>query len=181
MRAMRRVLAVLCLAVLIPAAAYAQASLAGVVRDASGAVLPGVTVEAASPVLIEKSRTTVTDNSGQYRIIDLRGGAYAVTFTLGGFSSVKRDGVQLAGESVTVVNVEMRVGALQETITVNAETPTVDVQTTTRQTVMSKDVIGVLPTGRNYSSLGALLTGVTTNASDAGGAVGDPMASLTVH
>src|SRR3954468_7123485 len=98
MRAARRVLAVLCLAGLIPAAAYAQASLAGVVRDASGAVLPGVTVEAASPVLIEKSRSTVTDNSGQYRIIDLRGGAYTVTFTLSGFSSVKREGVQLAGE-----------------------------------------------------------------------------------
>src|SRR3954453_13846285 len=128
MRAIRRVLAGLCLAVLIPAAAYAQASLAGVVRDASGAVLPGVTVEAASPVLIEKSRSTVTDNSGQYRIIDLRGGTYTVTFTLSGFSSVKRDGLQLAGESVSVVNVEMRIGAVQETITVNADAPTVDVQ-----------------------------------------------------
>src|SRR4051812_15268144 len=167
MRTVRRVLGVFCLAALIPASAYAQASLAGVVRDASGAVLPGVTVEAASPVLIERTRTTVTDGSGQYRIIDLRGGTYTVTFTLSGFSSVKRDGVQLAGESVSVVNIEMRVGAVQETVTVNADAPTVDVQTTTRQTVMSKDVIGVLPTGRNYSSLGALLTGVNTNASDA--------------
>jgi hypothetical protein len=152
-----------------------------VVRDPSGAVLPGVTVEAASPVLIERTRSTVTDGSGQYRILDLRGGTYTVTFTLSGFSSVKRDGVQLAGESVAVVNIEMRVGAVQETITVTADAPTVDVQTTTRQTVMSKEVIGTLPTGRNYSSFGALLTGVTTNASDAGGAVGDPMASLTVH
>src|ERR1051325_11463591 len=78
-------------------AAFAQGTLAGVVRDSSGAVLPGVTVEAASPALIEKARTAVTDSSGQYRIADLRGGAYTVTFTLSGFSTVKREEVRLSG------------------------------------------------------------------------------------
>src|SRR5436305_406137 len=80
-----------------PAAVYAQASITGVVRDTSGAVLPGVTVEASSPVLIEKSRSVVTDGTGQYRIVDLRPGAYTVTFTLSGFSTVKRQGVELTG------------------------------------------------------------------------------------
>src|ERR687891_393124 len=83
--------------VLAPAAVFAQAIIAGAVKDASGAVLPGVTVEATSPALIERVRTAVTDGSGQYRIEDLRPGVYSVTFTLTGFSSVKRDNVELTG------------------------------------------------------------------------------------
>jgi hypothetical protein len=166
--------------VLAPAA-YAQGTLAGVVRDASGAVLPGVTVEAASSALIEKVRTTVSDGSGQYRIVDLRGGTYAVTFTLAGFSTVRREGVQLAGELIVTVNAEMRVGALAETITVVGEAATVDLQSTTRQQVMTKDVIDALPTSRNYSSFGYLLPGVNTSARDVGGAGGDTMSQLTIH
>src|SRR3990170_2565195 len=98
--------------------AYAQASVTGVVRDPSGAVLPGVTVEASSPALIEKVRSVVTDGSGQYRFVDLRPGAYVVTFTLPGFATVRREGIQLSGSFVATVSVEMRVGALEETITV---------------------------------------------------------------
>ena len=164
-----------------PLAAHAQGTLAGVVRDATGGVLPGVTVEAASPALIEQVRTTVTDGSGQYRIIDLRGGSYTVTFTLTGFASVVRDGVQLAGEAVVTVNVEMRVGDIAETITVSGETPTVDLQSTTRQQVMTREIIDLLPTGRSYTSFGALLPGVNASARDVGGAGGDTMSQLTIH
>src|SRR3979411_2175488 len=120
---------------LLPVPVFAQASVTGTVRDASGAVLPGVTVEAASPALIEKDRSAVTDGSGQYRIENLRPGPYAVTFTIVGFSTVKRDGIELTGFFTAAVNVEMRVGAVEETITVTGETPIVDVQNAQRQTV----------------------------------------------
>src|SRR5262245_53895949 len=111
--------------VCLPLMAYAQASITGVVRDASGSVLPGVTVEAASPVLIERVRTVVTDGSGQYRIIDLRPGTYAVTFTLSGFSTIRREGIELTGSFVATVDVDLKVGALAETITVTGESPIV--------------------------------------------------------
>ena len=100
---------------LLPAAAFAQAAITGVVKDASGAVLPGVTVEAASPVLIEKVRSVVSDDTGQYRIVDLRPGTYAVTFTLPGFNTVKREGIELSGDFVATVNGDLRVGNLEET------------------------------------------------------------------
>src|SRR5678816_1144940 len=102
------------IAMLAPSMAYAQASITGVVKDASGAVLPGVTVEASSPVLIEKSRAAVTDGGGQYRIIDLRPGNYTVTFSLAGFSSVKRDGVALSGTGTVTIAAEMKVGSIEE-------------------------------------------------------------------
>ena len=124
----RRTAVALLVVLLLPAAAYAQAAITGVVKDASGAVLPGVTVEAASPVLIEKVRSVVTDDTGQYRIVDLRPGTYTVTFTLPGFSTVKREGIELTGTFVATVNADMKVGALEETITVTGETPIVDVQ-----------------------------------------------------
>ena len=107
----------------VPAAVYGQASITGVVRDSSGAVLPGVNVEAASPALIEKVRSVVTDGTGQYRIVDLRPGVYTVTFTLPGFSVVKRDGVEVSGGQTFTINAELRVGGVQETITVVGETP----------------------------------------------------------
>src|SRR6266545_4200425 len=116
---------------ILPTGAHAQnvaASIAGVVRDASGAVMPGVTVEAASPALIEKQRVVVTDASGQYRIEALRPGAYTVTFALGGFSTVRRDGIQLTGSFTANVSVQLSVGALAETITVSGASPVVDVQ-----------------------------------------------------
>jgi hypothetical protein len=167
--------------VLIPTVAYAQASIAGEVKDTSGAVLPGVTVEASSPVLIEKVRSTVTDGNGRYQIVDLRPGTYSVTFTLTGFNTVKRDGVELSGGSTTGVTVELRVGALEETITVTGEAPVVDVQNATRQTVLDRDIVQSLPTARNYYSLGVLIPGVNSNSQDVGGSLGDTMSSLTSH
>src|SRR4030095_1649069 len=114
--------------VLIPAAASAQASIAGVAKDSSGAILPGVTVEAASPALLEKVPSVVTGGRGQFKIVDLRPGTYSVTFTLPGFNTFKRDGVELAGTFNATVNADMRVGSLEETVTVTGEASVVDVQ-----------------------------------------------------
>ncbi|MFN7916408.1 MAG: TonB-dependent receptor [Vicinamibacterales bacterium] len=123
---------------LLPSAARAQSGIAGVVKDATGGALPGVTVEASSDVLIEKTRSVVTDGEGQYRFVDLRPGTYAVTFALAGFSTVKRDGVQLPADFVAAVNIEMRVGSLEETLTVTGDAPLVDVQTTGRSQAMQQ-------------------------------------------
>src|SRR6266852_5588970 len=117
------VFAVLVLLMALPNTARAQSAIAGVVKDASGAVLPGVTVEASSDVLIEKVRTATTDGTGQYRIVDLRAGTYTVTFALPGFNGLKRDGVELTGSFTAVINAELKVGAIEETVTVSAESP----------------------------------------------------------
>lgn len=126
-----RTLSAACIAIAIliavPSTASAQASITGLVKDSSGGVLPGVTVEASSPDLIERARAAVTDGSGQYRIVDLRGGTYTVTFTLPGFSVVKREGIVLEGSFTATVNADLRVGTLEETITVTGESPIVDV------------------------------------------------------
>jgi len=167
MRKSRQILLVVVSMILaLPLSAYAQASIAGVVKDASGAVLPGVTVEATSPVLIEKARTAVTDGSGQYRIVDLRAGAYSVSFTLVGFSAVRREGIELTGSFTAVVNADLKVGALAETITVSGETPVVDTQSVRRQTTISGDLITAIPSARAYASLMQLMpnTVVATGA-----------------
>ena len=140
---------VLSVLVLLPAVASAQAAITGVARDASGGVLPGVTVEAASPALIEKVRSVVTDATGQYRIVSLRPGIYSVTFSLPGFSTVKREGIELTGTFVATVNGDLKVGALEETITVTGETPIVDVQSAKVQTTVSKDILAAIPNSRN--------------------------------
>src|SRR5262245_57482799 len=150
MRASKRTVLILTFSVLLPTVAFAQASITGVVRDTSGAVSPGVTVEAASPALIEKTRSVVTDGTGQYRIVDLRPGLYTVTFSLNGFRTVKREGVELIGSFVATVNTDLRVGTLAETITVTGETPIVDVQSTTQQRVLTKEIVDALPTGRSH-------------------------------
>src|SRR5690349_5130890 len=121
---------------LVPSLALAQATLTGTVKDGSGAVLPGVTVEASSDVLIEKTRTAVTDGSGQYRIIDLRPGSYALSFSLPGFNAVKRENIVLSGSQSLTISIDMSVGALQETVAVTGETPVVDVQSTRREVVI---------------------------------------------
>jgi hypothetical protein len=144
-----------------PTSAQAQASLAGVARDSSGAVLPGVTVEAASSVLIEKVRTALTDGSGQYRLTELPPGTYTVTFTLPGFSTVRREGVNVGGVGVITINADMRIGGLQETITVTGETPIVDVQSARRGTTLPDDVIAALPATRGYNALIFLVPSVT--------------------
>src|SRR5438093_2005332 len=185
-----KVLAVLVWVVAIPSAAYAQASIAGVVKDTSGAVLPGVTVEAASPALIERTRSVVTDGTGQYKIVDLRPGTYEVTFTLPGFSIVKRGGVELTGSFTAAVNAELRVGTVQETVTVTSETPIVDIQSTGVQKVVDHAVIDAVPTGRLPTELAVLIPGVSASASigfngmgaqDVGGAGGDQVVQLSAH
>ena len=136
--------------VLIPGIAAAQSAIAGVARDSSGAVLPGVSVEVSSPALIEKTRSTVTDQAGQYRVVDLRPGTYSVTFTLQGFNTVKREGVVLDANFTAPVNAEMRVGAIEETVTVTGESPIVDVQNTARREVVDRELLDALPTGRDF-------------------------------
>jgi hypothetical protein len=174
-----------CLAI-VPTVALAQASIAGVVKDTSGAVLPGVTVEAASPALLEKVRTVVTDGTGQYRIESLRPGAYTVTFTLTGFNTMKRDGVELTGTFTASINAELRVGAVAETVTVTGETPIVDVQNTKQQTVITRELVREIPTSRNVALLTSLLPSVIRSGPDDGGLAGESSATtsgsgLTVH
>jgi hypothetical protein len=170
--------------VLAPALAHAQASIAGVVRDTSGAVLPGVTAEASSPALIEKVRTVITDGSGQYRIENLRPGVYTVTFSLAGFSTVRREGVELTGTFVAAINAEMRVGSLEETVTVTGASPVVDIQSANRERVLTAEVMNNAPVNRFPSFMAAMIPGVTNSVVDVGGNVGSPVSSgggLSVH
>jgi len=176
-----RIIGVCALAVLLPSMAYAQAAIAGAVKDASGAVMPGVTVEASSPALIEKVRTAVTDGSGNYRIVELRPGTYSVTFTLPGFNTVKRDGIVLEGTFVATINAEMRVGAVEETITVTGSAPVVDTQSARQQQVLSRDVVRDLPTSRSYFALAVLIPGVSTTQRDVGGTNLNQAGSYTIH
>jgi hypothetical protein len=162
MRVLRWLPLVALFVITLPASVYAQATITGVVKDASGAVLPGVSVEASSPVLIEKARTATTDGSGQYRIVDLRPGSYSVTFSLTGFTTVKREGIELEGSFVAAVNADLRVGSLQETVTVTGEAPIVDVQSVRRQQSVSGETIAALPTSRAYGALFQLIPAVTT-------------------
>ena len=130
---------------------WAQAetgNIAGVVRDTTGAVMPGVTVEAASPALIEKVRSVVSDGQGLYRIVNLRPGMYTVTFTLPGFGTVKREGIALTTGFTANVNAELKVGSLEETVTVTGEAPVVDVQNVEQQTTLSRDILDAIPTSR---------------------------------
>ncbi len=166
MRVVRKcglVLTLAALALLVPRLAWAQGSITGTVKDTSGAVLPGVTVEASSPALIEKVRTAVTDTSGQYRIVDLRPGTYSVKVTLPGFTSVQRDGIELAGSATLTIPLEMKVGTVQETVTVSAASPVVDLQNTKRETVIGADAIQSLPATRAYGSLLNAMPGVTVD------------------
>ncbi len=186
MNARRAWLAVIALA-LLPSAAFGQASITGVVRDTSGAVLPGVTVEAASPALLEKVRSTVASETGQYRIENLRPGVYTVTFSLAGFSAAKREGIELTGSFTATVNAELRVGAVEETITVTGATPVVDVQGTTRQRVLDHEVLDVIPSGRSERNIAVLVPGVSivggvsAGQQDVGGALNDTQGSLVAH
>src|SRR5262249_7600014 len=153
----------------VPATALAQSAIAGVVRDASGAVLPGVTVEASSDVLIEKTRSVVSNGQGQYTIVDLRPGVYSLTFTLEGFSVFKRGGIELPASFTATINAEMKIGAIEESVTVSGQSPVVDVQSSARTTVLSRETLDSIPTGRTIQSVGQLVVGVTLNVPDVGG------------
>jgi len=174
-------LILLCALVLLPATASAQSAFSGVARDTSGAVLPGVSVEAASPVLIEKTRVVVTDATGRYTITDLRPGTYKLTFTLEGFATFVREGVELAGNTTAPINAEMKVGALEESVTVSGQSPLVDVQNAQRTQVIERDVIDALPTTRNMQSVGAIIPGVKLSRPDVGGSQGMEQTYMRTH
>ena len=162
MRALAKIAFVCTVAVLAPSTVLAQA-ITGTVRDTSGAVMPGVTVEASSPALIERVHTAVTDSAGLYRIVDLRPGTYMLTISLPGFATVKREGIELTGTATLTIPIELKVGELQETVTVAGASPVVDVQNTRRETVISSDVISSLPATRAYGSILNAMPGVTVD------------------
>ena len=172
---------------LIPASVMAQgtstATIAGVVRDSSGAVLPGVTVEAASPALIEKVRSTVTDERGEYRLPELRPGMYAVTFSLPGFSTFRRDGLELRTNFTAQVDAELKVSQLEETITVTGATPLVDVTAATQQRTVTREMLDTIPTAKSVLGIAALIPAVVEppNSQDVGGSKGERSVRITVH
>lgn len=167
--------------VLAPAHVFAQSIISGVVKDSSGGVLPGVVIEAASPVLIEKVRSVLSDGEGRYSLVDLRPGEYALTFALSGFTTVKREGVVVAAGVSVPINVDLRVGALDEMITVAGTTPVVDVQTIATTQILRREVLDAIPTGRSIWSVGQVLTGVSMNAPDVGGSRGMQQTYMSVH
>ncbi len=167
-----------------PAPLFAQqlGTMAGVVKDPSGAVLPGVTVEVTSPALIEKLRTAVTDGSGQYRIVNLPPGTYAATFTLTGFSTVQHEGVEVSVAVNAQVNAEMKVGAVAETITVTGEAPVVDIQSAAQTRSVTAQAFKELPSGGSWIQMAALVPAVRASNTDVGGVLGDQTgAQVSAH
>jgi hypothetical protein len=185
----RAVLAVLTILACVPSAAAGQStgSIAGLVRDTSGAVMPGVSVEASSPALIERTRSAVTDTQGQYKIVDLPPGVYTVTFALTGFNTVRREGIELTASFTAPVNAELRVGELQETITVSGQSPLVDTQNVTQKKSMTTEIIDGLPTARTFQSLSVLVPGVQAysvaggSGQDVGGSAGESWTTMSIH
>ncbi len=147
---------------LFPVSAFAQASIAGAGRDTSGAALPGVTVEATGPALIEKVRTAVTDDRGLFRIVNLPPGTYVVTFALPGFNQVRRDGIELSGSFTAQIDADLAVGGLTETVTVSGSSPIVDVQSIRRQTTISSEMLTSIPTARSWAATALLIPGIVT-------------------
>jgi hypothetical protein len=151
-------------ALVAPSQALAQSGssgIAGVVRDSNGGVLPGVTVEASSPALIEKARSVVTGEDGSYRILDLRPGEYAVTFTLAGFRTIRREGIVLTAAFTATVSVDLEIGAVSEAITVTGSAPLVDVQNVASARVMTQELLESIPvTSRSPQGFAALMPGV---------------------
>src|SRR5687768_13650418 len=169
-RKISRTLLTLAGALLLSSAAYAQSAIVGAVKDSSGAAMPGVTVEAASDVLIEKVKSAVTDGDGNYRIADLRPGTYTLTFSLTGFKTFRRDALQLPSEFTATLNAELGVGTLEETITVTGASPVVDVTSAAKTAVLDRDAIDLIPTGRSIQGMGQLVLGVNLSLPDTGGA-----------
>ena len=169
---------------LLPVVASAQSSIAGVVKDTSGAVLPGVQVEVSSPVLIEQSRTAVSDSQGVYRIVDLRPGTYKVIFTLQGFTTFERSGIELPASFTATVNAEMKLGSISETITVSGEAPVVDVHTATQsQQIVTSEVRNAIPLSSNAAAFAQLIPAATQAASDrdVGGIRGENSQAFSIH
>jgi hypothetical protein len=177
--AMWFLVALACLA--LPATARAQSAFTGVVKDATGAVLPGVTVDAASPALIEKVRSVTADSNGAYRIENLRPGIYTLTFTLPGFTTIKKEGIELSSNFIATINADLKIGGLEESVTVSGESPVVDVQSTTKSQVLSREVLDAVPTGRTIQGMGQLITGVSLNAPDVGGSRAMQQTYMSAH
>jgi hypothetical protein len=158
-------------------------TISGVVKDTQGAVIPGVTEEAASPVLIEKTRSAVTDGAGQYAIVDLPVGTYSLTFSLPGFTTVKRENIGILANFTATINTELKVGAAGETVTVSAEAPIVDTAGTITARDVTPDIIKSIPNGDTMYQLAAMMSGVTiTGGQDVGGSSGSPVgATLYAH
>ncbi|HEV3060882.1 MAG TPA: carboxypeptidase-like regulatory domain-containing protein, partial [Vicinamibacterales bacterium] len=165
----------------LPTTAHAQSAFAGIVKDATGAVLPGVTVEASSPALIEQVRTATTDSSGNYKIDNIRPGVYVLTFSLPGFSTVKKEGVELQSNFTASINAEMKVGAVEETVTVSGESPVVDVQSNAKAQVLPREVLDAVPSAHTIQSVGQLVVGVNLTAPDVGGSQAMQQTYFTVH
>jgi hypothetical protein len=180
-RLLRRGLLALFGLAIVPAMAYAQASITGVVRDSSGAVLPGVSVEASSPALIEGTKSVASDATGQYRIVDLRPGIYTVTFSLSGFGTFKREGIELTATFVASVNADLKVGALAETVTVSGETPVVDVQSSQTVRTIDKEVLAGIPSSRGYAAVTVLMPGINAQGADVGGVSGNAFSVFQAH
>jgi len=180
-RSTTRTLLAFVAAIFLSSAAYAQSAIVGVVKDSSGAAMPGVTVEASSDVLIEKVKSAVTDGDGAYRIADLRPGTYSVTFTLTGFKTFRRDGFQLASEFTATLNAELGVGALEETITVTGASPVVDVTSTAKTAVLNREAMDLIPTGRSIQGMAQLVVGVSLNLPDTGGARAMQQTYMSTH
>ncbi len=159
-------------------AAQVLGTVAGTVKDPSGGVLPGVTVEVSSPALIEKVRGSVTDGSGQYRIINLPPGSYTVTFSLTGFSTVRREGVEVSPNFTSNVDGELRVGAVQETITVTGESPIVDIQSSAQTRTMTDQAFKELPSGGSWIQMAALVPAIQASNMDVGGVLGDQTGAM---
>ena len=172
---------------MVPVLAGAQSTIAGEARDATGAVLPGVTVEAASDALIEKVRTATTDRSGTYRIADLRPGVYTVTFSLPGFSTFRQERVALPAEFTATVNAEMKVGNLHETVTITGAPPVVDVQNAVQITRLDRDILDTVPTGQNIWEMAELIPSINMfnaagqNAGTVGGSGGATQTYMSVR
>ncbi len=181
LRSLNRALAVAAMLLAAPAVSWAQSGITGTVRDTSGAVLPGVTVEAASDALIERTRTVVTDGDGVYRFVDLRPGRYNVVFSLTGFTTVRREGIELPSEFVATINTELRVGALEESITVTGDAPVVDVTTAVHTSVLNREAMDAIPSGRTIQGMGQLVVGISLSLPDTGGARGMQQTYMSAH
>src|SRR5439155_18046662 len=167
--------------VLLPVTVSAQSAIIGLVRDSSGGVLPGVSVEASSPALIERVRTVVTDTQGRYAIVDLRPGLYKVTFTIEGFSTFVQERIELPSNFTATVSAELRVGTLEESITVAGQPPVVDVQNAQRTTILSRQLLDAVPVPRMYQAEGGVASATKVSDQNVGGARSAVNPRLTAH
>jgi len=185
MRYLTKSLVAIGLIILGCSSAFAQGSIAGAVKDASGGVLPGVMVVAGSPALIEKTRLVVTDSSGEYKIVDLRPGTYDVTFTLNGFTTLRREGIEITGTLTATVDATLPPASQQQEITVSESSPVVDVQGTTEERVLEGPAVDALPASRNIVGIVPTTVGVANSGGnvvgDVGGSQGSPPGGLTAH